>query len=279
MSLLHRIGRVDLAVADLARSTRFYEDVIGLRRVRAEPGTAVLGVGALELLRLVETPGARPVPRAAGLYHFALLLPTRRDLARTLVHLHASAAPISGYADHAVSEAIYLTDPDGHGIEIYRDRPRAAWTYPGGALRMTVDPLDVRGILAELPDPLPAWDGLAEGTVMGHIHLQVSDIAATEAFYMELLGFDLVTRYGPSATFLSQDGYHHHIGANTWAGAGLPPAPPGAARLLSYDIRLDSTVDRDALAGRLSAAGHAVTAGDGALITEDPSGLTVRLLG
>jgi catechol 2,3-dioxygenase len=278
MSLPHRIGRIDLTVASLERATTFYEEVIGLRRLGGDRTSAFLGAGDRQLLRLVELPGARPAPRAAGLYHFALLLPTRRDLALSLDHLHRVNAPISGYADHAVSEAIYLTDPDGHGIEIYRDRPRAAWDYPGGALRMTVDPLDVRGILAELPDPLPAWDGLAEGTVMGHIHLQVSDIAATEAFYMRLLGFDVVTHYGPSAIFLSRDGYHHHIGANTWAGAGLPSAPPGAARLLSYAIRLDPTVDRDALSRRLSAAGHPVAVSEDALVTEDPSGLTVRLI-
>jgi catechol 2,3-dioxygenase len=279
MSLPHRIGRVDLTVASLERATTFYEEVIGLRRQGGDRTSAVLGAGDRELLRLVELPGARPAHRAAGLYHFALLLPSRRDLALSLDHLHRVNAPISGYADHAVSEAIYLTDPDGHGIEIYRDRPRADWSYPQGQLRMTVEPLDVAGIMAELPAAPIAWSGLPDETIMGHIHLQVSDIAATEAFYTRLLGFDVVTRYGPSATFLSQDGYHHHIGANTWAGAGQPTAPPDAARLLSYAVRLDPAVDRDALARRLSDAGHPVTVSDGALVTEDPSGITIRLLG
>jgi catechol 2,3-dioxygenase len=251
MSLPHRIGRVDLTVAFLERATTFYEEVIGLRRQGGDRTSAVLGAGDRELLRLVELPNARPAHRA----------------------------PISGYADHAVSEAIYLTDPDGHGIEIYRDRPRADWSYPQGQLRMTVESLDVAGIMAELPAAPVAWSGLPDDTIMGHIHLQVSDIAATEAFYTRLLGFDVVTRYGPSATFLSLDGYHHHIGANTWAGAGQPTAPPDAARLLSYAVRLDPAVDRDALARRLSDAGHPVTVSDGALVTEDPSGITIRLLG
>ncbi len=272
-----RIGRVDLTVSDLDRSTRFYLDVIGLELLHRGEAAVLLGVGDRELLRLVELPGARPAPRTTGLYHFALLLPSRRDLALSLAYLHQTNAPISGYADHAVSEAIYLTDPDGHGIEIYRDRPREEWEFINETLRMTVDPLDVRGILAELP-PSPSWTGLPPETMMGHIHLQVKDIAHTEQFYTELLGFDLMIRYGPSATFMATDGYHHHIGGNTWAGAGAPPPPPTAARLLSYEILLDTPASRDTIAARLAAAGVEVSHDGNALVTTDPSHITVRLV-
>lgn len=276
MSDKPRIGRVDLTVADLARSIQFYETVIGLTQLRAGAGEAILGVAGRELLRVVELPGAQPVPRATGLYHFALLLPSRPALALALAHYHQVGAPISGYADHAVSEAIYLTDPDGHGIEVYRDRPRAEWDFPGGALRMTVDPLDIRGILGELP-PQAMWSGLPDTTIMGHIHLQVREIAATERFYRDVLGYDIMARYGPAATFLATDGYHHHIGANTWAGAGAPPPPSTAARLLSYDMLLDDAAELEAVSRRLRAAGYEPAAQNGALLISDPSDILIRL--
>lgn len=273
-----RIGRVDLTVADLGRSMRFYEQMIGLHPLAQSTNAVTLGVVDRPLLQLVELPGARPVPQAAGLYHFALLLPSRHDLALSLAHLRHAGAPISGYADHAVSEAIYLTDPDGHGIEIYRDRPRHEWTYPNGQLKMATDPIDMHGILSELPSTPEAFSGLPTGTIMGHIHLQVSQIESTEDFYTGLLGFDRVLRYGPSATFMSTGGYHHHIGANTWAGLGAPTAPLTAARLQSYEIFLDDDATRDELAKRLLAAGRTAEREDHALVTADPSGIVVRLV-
>lgn len=274
----NRIGRVDLTVANLARAILFYEDVIGLRVLRRKEQAAELGVGTRELLRLVELPGARPSPRSTGLYHFALLLPARRDLALALAHLHQVNAPISGYADHAVSEAIYLTDPDGHGIEIYRDRPREEWEFPGGSLKMTVDPIDIRGIMAELPAEPVSWRGLPEGTLMGHIHLQVSDIPVTERFYTELLDFDVMARYGPAATFMATNGYHHHIGANTWAGVGVLPPPPTAARLLAYEIRLDNLAALDAIVARLEAAGYPTENSGATVLVHDPAGIAIRLV-
>ena len=268
------IGRVALAVADVERSIRFYSDVMGLALLSRDGDKAQMGAGDTPLLLLHGQPGLSPVRRATGLYHFALLLPSRADLGDALQHYVDANAPIGGFADHAVSEAIYLTDPDGHGIEVYRDRPRAEWPYTGNTLGMTTDPIDFQGVLRAQSG---AWRGLPPGTMMGHIHLQVASIAATEQFYINQLGLDLVIRYGPSATFLAANGYHHHIGANTWAGGGLPPAPADAARLLWYELRQPDAAAVDAIAARLEAAGYAFTREADGLRVVDPSGIALLL--
>lgn len=272
-----RIGRVALVVADLDRSIRYYEENIGLTLLSREAASAALGAGEEAFLWLHHQPGARPVQRATGLYHFAILVPSRFDLARTLSHLIQSNTPIGGFSDHHVSEAIYLTDPDGHGIEIYRDRPRAEWSYRNGTLGMGIDPLDVQGVLNELAGQTSVPAKMAAGTFVGHIHLQVAQIAATEQFYTGPLGLDLVLRYGPRATFLSANGYHHHLGANTWAGENLSPAPEDAARLLWYEIVMPDTAALEATAARLASAGHETERGDAAVWVVDPSGIRVRL--
>ncbi len=269
------MGPVALSVSDLGRSLAFYTDIMGLTLLDQTGNRAALGAGSKHLLQLHGLPGARPMPRSAGLYHFALLLPSRPALGVTLRHLLTHNAPITGYADHAVSEAIYLTDPDGHGIELYRDRPRDEWAYPAGTLRMTVDPLDVSAVLASAGND--TWRGLPAETVMGHVHLQVADIATTEAFFVDLLGFDLMVRYGGAATFLATDGYHHHIGANMWQGAGLAPAPENVARLLEYTIVLDTPDQLAAVEDRLNAAAFTPVSSDDGLRVTDPSGLALRL--
>ncbi|MFO7664731.1 MAG: VOC family protein [Chloroflexota bacterium] len=269
------IGRVALSVTSLDRAVDFYTNSIGLTLLEHERDSARLSAGDEVLLVLQEQPGAYPVRRAAGLYHFALLVPSRHDLAVTLRHLLEVDAPISGYADHAVSEAIYLTDPDGHGIEIYRDRPRSEWVYPGGDLKITVEPFDFQGVMAELESKPAEWAGLAAETMIGHIHLQVAHIPATEDFYIKLLGFDLMARYGSGASFLSANGYHHHFGLNTWAGVGLPPAPAEAAQLLWYEIRLPDAAAVKAVESRLSAAGYPFRYEGASLQISDPSGIQI----
>src|SRR5262245_7324671 len=199
------VGPVDLTVADLDRAERFYHDVLGFKQLGRADGTLTLTAdGARALLILREQPGARPKPRrATGLYHFAILVPTRRDLARSLRRLAEMQWPLVGASDHLVSEALYLDDPEGNGIEIYRDRPRAEWPRSGGRTQMATDPLDFDGLIGELEGDDQPWGGLAAGTTIGHVHLHVADLGAAEAFYHGVLGFDVITNYGGSALFVS----------------------------------------------------------------------------
>ena len=264
-------GTVHLTISDLARSLDFYQSALGLRVHRQDAGTAALGAGGDDLLELVELPGARPARGSTGLYHFAILLPSRLDLARALHRLAETRTPVQGFADHLVSEAIYVPDPDGNGIELYRDRPRDEWIWDGAAVRMATDSLDVDGLLAELQGDEAPYNGMPPGTVMGHVHLHVSDLAAAQQFYCDVLGFDLITRYGGAALFVSAGGYHHHIGLNTWAGVGAPPPPPDAVGLRYFDIVLpDAPALNDVLA-RVEEAGLATEPHEGGVLLHDPS--------
>jgi catechol 2,3-dioxygenase len=246
------LGPVHLTVSDLARSLDYYREAIGLQVLSQDDGRASLGVDT-ELLVLVEEPGALPAHGHTGLYHFALLVPRRTDLARWLAHAARERIPLVGLSDHFVSEAIYLSDPDDHGIEIYWDRPRETWE--GQVRRMGTWPLDVPSLLGELDDPAAEpFSGLAAGTIMGHVHLKVKEIDETIAFYRDVLGFGLMAALGSQAAFLSAGGYHHHIGANTWESAGASPPPPGSAALRRATIVVPSQHELDDLLGRLVAA-------------------------
>lgn len=264
------IGMVVLTVADLERSLAYYQQQIGLTLQARTADEAVLGAGDTPLLRLRALPGARSVRRATGLYHFALRVPSRLELARVLRHLVDSRTPISGSSDHLVSEALYLADPDGHGIEIYRDRPRSAWYDRDGNFRMSTERLDVEGVLAELANDAQPWNGLHPETVMGHIHLQVADVDAARHFYTTVLGFEHMTDY-PMASFVGAGGYHHHIGMNSWMGLGAPPPPDDAARLLWYEVCLPDEAALTAVLGWVDAAGVPRTAREGAWLVRDPS--------
>jgi catechol 2,3-dioxygenase len=267
-----RIGVVHLTVADLGRSVGYYERSIGLRTLDRAGGHASLGAGGRELLVLTEEPGARPAHGYTGLYHFALLVPDRADLARWLVHAARDHVPLVGLSDHFVSEAIYLSDPDGHGIEIYWDRPRAHWEGQVAA-RMTTLALDVDSLVGELVDSHAApFDGLPDGTVMGHVHLKVASIAETVAFYRDVLGFGLMAQLGHQAAFLAAGGYHHHLGTNTWESAGAPPPPAGIAALRHATIVLPDAPELERVLARVARAGHAVGDEQGAPLVRDPSG-------
>lgn len=265
------MGRVSLIVSDLERSVAFYRDRIGLRLLEQAGEVATFGAGDRPLLQLHGQPGARrPAGATTGLYHFAILLPGRRHLAHALHHLAESGTRLQGFADHLVSEAVYLADPDGNGIEIYRDRPREQWSYRGGQLQIGTEPLDVDDLLAELEEPVPPWPGLPAGTTIGHVHLHVADLLSAETFYREIIGLDLMMHYGTAAAFLSAGGYHHHLGLNTWAGAGAPPPPPDAPGLRWYEWRLPEDALEPLLA-RARAAGLQPEQKDGAWYLPDPS--------
>lgn len=271
------VGAVHLTVSDLDRSLEYYGQAIGLAPLARGGGVASLGTGGRELVVLVERPGARPAPGHTGLYHLALLLPRRADLAEWLAHAARDRVPLTGLSDHFVSEALYLSDPDGHGIEIYCDRPRQLWE--GQVFnRMTTQPLDVDDLLSELADPGEArFDGLPPETVMGHIHLRVARIPETIAFYREVMGFALMAQLGRHAAFLSAGGYHHHLGANTWESAGGSPPPAGAAALRLATIVLPDASARDDVVERVRAAGHPVEHRDDGPMILDPSGNSLLL--
>ena len=261
-----RMGPVHLTVSDLDRSLSYYRDAIGLRELARENGRASLG-GDDELLVLYEEPGARPSHGHTGLFHVALLVPERRDLAAWLAHAARDGVTLTGLSDHDVSEAIYLRDPDYHGIEIYADRPRERWEGQV-AQRLTTTPLDVENLLGELDDPeSEPFDTLPPRTVIGHVHLKASSIPQTVAFYRDEVGFDVTASLADQAAFLSAGGYHHHLGANVWESAGAPPPPPGFAALRHATMVLPSTDERDELADRLRAESSPL----GPLV-RDPSG-------
>jgi catechol 2,3-dioxygenase len=266
------MGAVHLTVADLASSLSYYRESIGLELLDSDGERAALGAGGRELLVLVEERGARPARGHTGLYHFALLLPHRADLARWFAHALRERIPIVGLADHFVSEALYLSDPDEHGIEIYWDRPREVWEGQV-ASRMTTLALDIENLLGAIDDPgSEPFVGLPAGTVMGHVHLKVAAIGEVVAFYRDVLGFALMAQLGPYAAFLSAGGYHHHLGANTWESAAASPPPPGTASLRHATIVLPDGSERDRVLARVQASGQAPQEGPAGPAVHDPSG-------
>jgi catechol 2,3-dioxygenase len=231
------IGEVSLAIRDLDRSKTFYQDVLGFEETDRQGRTASLRApGGRVLIELVEKPDAIPKPRrSAGLYHFAILVPSRAALGRSLRRLTAMNWPLTGASDHLVSEALYLDDPDGLGIEIYRDRPRDEWQRRDGQLAMATDPLDLEEVHDE-PGAEARWTGLEAGTVIGHVHLHVPHLDGAEALYCGRIGFEPTVRGYPGALFVAAGGYHHHLGLNTWTGIGAPPPPDHAVGLRSFTI-------------------------------------------
>ncbi len=266
------VGPVRLTVADLGRALSFYEGVLGLRGARQPDGDYALSAGGPPLLSLEERRGARPKPqRSTGLYHVAILMPDRGALARVIARLAETRYPITGASDHLVSEALYLDDPDGNGIEIYADRPRDTWPKAGDEVRMSVDPLDIENLLAELGGAPGPWAGVPAATTIGHVHLHVSDLRAAETFYVGVLGFQVMQRFGGSALFVAAGGYHHHLGLNIWAGVGAPPPPPDAVGLRHYAVRLPDASALAAVVGRVRAAGVPLEETAQGLFVRDPA--------
>jgi catechol 2,3-dioxygenase len=266
------LGPVRLTVNDLDRSRIFYERAIGLRATELDDGA--LGLGVPGGPALVELRGDSSAPRlnrqAPGLYHLAILVPTRLDLAFAIARLVQARWPLDGASDHMVSEALYLSDPDGNGIEIYRDRPRTEWRRDGDQLQMATLPLDLDDIVGQLRGASELEAEVPVGTRIGHVHLQVSDVSEAEAFYHGVLGFDVMVRGYPGALFVSAGGYHHHIGLNTWHSAGAAPGPAGSVGLRSFTVELPDERELAAVLGRLEAAGIAAANASGGVLVRDP---------
>jgi catechol 2,3-dioxygenase len=270
-----RVGAVRLQVSDLPRSLEYYERVVGLRVLDRDAESARLAPRDDErtLVELHTRPGITPGRRGAlGLYHFAILVPDRAALARFAAHLAALDVRI-GAADHLVSEALYLWDPDGLGIEVYADRPRETWQHRARQLVMATDPLDVTGLVAAGGGR--PWEAMPPGTVVGHVHLHVGDLRTADAFYHRALGFDRMVWDYPGALFLAAGGYHHHLGTNTWSPE--PPAQPDEARLLEWELVVPAEADVAAAAESLRRSGHAPEQAGAAWTATDPWGTTLRL--
>jgi catechol 2,3-dioxygenase len=271
------LGRVVLQVADLERSLAYYLELIGLHVITRTPSAAVLGAHGDDtpLVELRERPGANPVPRRGrlGLYHYAILVPDRATLGRFLAHL-SQRHEYAGMSDHLVSEALYLTDPDGLGIEVYADRPRSAWRSEGKQLVMTTEPLDVASVLAAADGV--EWTGMPAGTRIGHVHLHVGDLAEAARFYHEGLGLDQVVWSYPGALFLSAGGYHHHLGTNVWA-MGAAQAGEDDARLVEWEVVLPTSADVVATLDSLAAHGAVAERTGTSGLVRDPWGVGVRI--
>lgn len=273
-----RLGQVRLQVRELERSLAFYENVLGLRVIERSARTAALAAHgeARALVQLEARDGIAPSRRGRlGLYHFAILLPDRPALGRFVQHL-ADLNVRAGAGDHRVSEAFYLTDPDGLGIEVYADRPRETWERLGRELVLATDPIDAAGIVASAGGK--PWTGMPAGTTIGHVHLHVGDLERAQAFFGDAIGFDRMTWSYPGALFLGAGGYHHHLGTNLWAGPMAQPAPADEARLLEWTIAVPSSADVSEVAASVKRAGFAFELSTATeLVTADPWGTQLRI--
>lgn len=272
------LGQVSLRIRNLATSVRFYTEVVGLKMLRQQGRVAELTAdGKTTLLVLEEVEGLKVQPErtAAGLYHFAILVPDRESLGLVIRNLVAHNVPV-GQGDHLVSEALYISDPDNNGIEIYVDRPRDTWRRDAkGEIIMATDPVDVEGLLAVSEGK--EWNGLPSGTVIGHVHFHVSNLDKAKRFYCDVLGFELTAHYGSAALFISAGGYHHHLGLNVWAGSGVPNTPRNAVGINYFTVVLPNAEELEAVSGRIRDAGLTLEQRDGDYYVKDPSDIEVRL--
>ncbi|QCK88764.1 VOC family protein [Phreatobacter aquaticus] len=274
-----RVGQVSLVVRDLDLVSAFYRDAIGLSVIETSPGRTSLGAGGTVLLVLEQRPAA-PFERqgTAGLFHTAFLMPTRKDLARWLVHVARNRVRLTGFADHAVSEAVYLDDPEGNGIEVYCDRAPELWRWDGASVTMTTDQLNIDDLVSLTNIQVSDYATAPEGLRIGHMHLRVGDVARGQAFYGAAVGLD-TTRQRGGAAFLSSGRYHHHLGINVWQSNGAGLRDPNATGIAWFSLEMKDRADIDAQRARLAAAGAAVTEMAGGFQTADPWGTTVRLVG
>lgn len=275
-----RLGAVHLVVSDAEKVLGFYRDVLGLEARPDGSGSVRLATpDGPPLVWLHERPeGTRATTAQMGLYHLAILLPAREDVGQLLMRLGQTGYPLGGASDHGVSEALYLADPEGNGIEIYADRPRAQWPVRDGALEMGILPLALEDLVAAARARGGRWSGLPAGTIIGHIHLHVGDLDTAGPFFVEGLGFDLMQRYGTQAMFVSAGGYHHHVGLNTWAGRNIPPKRAEQPGLLRYEIFLPDASALVAVMSHLETLDNGVRRDGEAIVLSDPTGSEVVLM-
>jgi catechol 2,3-dioxygenase len=270
------IGALGMNVRDLGLVTAYYRNTLGLTVQKFTQEMAILGVNSVPLLELIHIPAALPDdPRESGLYHTAFLMPTRADLARWILHVGKSRVPITGASDHDVSEAIYLDDPEGNGVEVYSDRPPEQWRRDGNLIFQKTDPLDIDAIIGEINPATATYPGAPEGLRIGHIHLRVGDIARAETFYCIEIGLE-VTRRRTGASFMSSGGYHHHIGANVWHSNGATVRNRERAGLDWFSIEVADQSTMDDLKRRLVGGGSRIDEIPTGFVTEDPWGTRVR---
>ncbi|WP_026696076.1 VOC family protein [Peribacillus kribbensis] len=271
------VKHIQLRVKELPRSLTFYQEKLGLRVLREEKGRAELTAdGRVPLLSLIEVKDAEPkMARTTGLYHFALLVPSRAELGKMLRNLLQTGYPLQGASDHSVSEAVYLADPDGNGIEIYTDRKSQEWKWDSGEVMMVTEPMDAEGVLLAGKDL--EWNGISPDTIMGHIHLHVADLEEARKFYCDMLGFKIVSTYGGHALFISTEGYHHHIGLNTWNGVGAPKPSSRSIGMEAFVLSIPDQNTLEAIESRLQKNGYEYMKENGLLKTDDPSGNSLVL--
>ena len=270
-----RVGTVRLKVRDLDAVSTFYQSVLGLSAVATIDHRVTLGVGSSPLLVLEGDSSLSPLdPRQAGLFHTAFLMPTRSDLARWVAHVAEARVPLQGASDHIVSEAIYLADPEGNGIEVYADRPVSAWLGEAGEIQMSTDPLDLPGLLQSAEGT--EWSGFPNNGSIGHVHLQVGGTAEADAFYRDVLGLDIAARY-PGASFYGSGGYHHQLAGNIWNSRRVGKRPEGMAGLDAVEILVRSPNDLAAIAARAESAGNASITDTNGLTLHDPWGTAITL--
>ena len=262
------LGRVSFKVRDLGAMVAFYTTVLGMEVIEQRDDEALLGAGGSVLLQLTKVPNAvSPADNNTGLYHAAFLLPSRADLARFVRNMSENEVRF-GYSDHLVSEAFYLNDIEGNGLEVYRDRPRSEWQWQNGQVAMANAEIDFTSFFAEIAND-PTWRGMPAGSRLGHMHLKIGDVARAEAFYHTLFGFDVVANMG-SALFVSAGGYHHHLGLNVWHSRNGRPTPANATGLDFFEVVLPTVEAREALVARLRDAGTTLSEHDGAPVAHDP---------
>jgi catechol 2,3-dioxygenase len=271
------IGAIGLVARDLDRLTNFYRDLLGLTVLERTPRLSRLGIGDTTLIEIEHRPNAKPdEPAEAGLYHTAFLMPTRQDHARWIMHIGKARVPITGASDHGVSEAFYLDDPEGNGIEVYNDRPRERWSWESGLVTMTTKQLDIEAILKEIDPASATYPAAPEGLRIGHVHLRVGSVEKAEEFYRGALGLDLTRRRG-GATFMSSGGYHHHVGANVWHSDGAGQRDGDRAGLAWFSVQTADDAAYNAATARLKAQARIHDA-PGGVETADPFGTRVRVL-